>query len=263
MVNSLSDLVEPSGFATVLFLLGVACTVTRRTRRHSLALAATSGLVLLVFSNGLVATLLMSPLEYEYPALHDPTRHPEVRTIVVLTGWAADDDVLPLSAKMNSASAFRVLEAANLYAARPDCRVLVSGSVTTARIMHQQLQRLGVPDQALLIESESKNTAASAARVRELLGDAPVFLVSSAGHMRRAMWAFQQQGVRPIAAPTNHMLPRSPWSASWTTSATHLQASNLAAHEYVGLAWYRLRSSSSLFASDSGATVAAGVRGER
>jgi uncharacterized SAM-binding protein YcdF (DUF218 family) len=253
MVNSLSNLVEPSGFATALFLLGVACTVTRRTRRYSLALAAASGLVLLVFSNGLVATLLMSPLEYEYPALHDPTRHPEARTIVVLTGWAADDDVFPLSAKMNSASAFRVLEAANLHAARPDCRVLVSGSDVAARIMHQQLQRLGVPDQALLIDSESANTAASAARARELLGDAPVFLVSSAGHMRRAIWTFQQQGVRVIAAPTDHLLPRSPWNASWTTSALHLQASDLAAHEYVGLAWYRLRSLSSLFASDHGA----------
>ena len=253
MVNSLSNLVEPSGLATALFLLGVACTVTRRTRRYSLALAAASGLVLLVFGNGLVATLLMSPLEYEYPALHDPTRHPEVRTIVVLTGWAADDGVFPLSAKMNATSAFRVLEAANLYAARPDCRVLVSGSDIAARIMHQQLQRLGVPDQALLIDSESGNTAASAARVRELLGDAPVFLVSSAGHMRRAMWTFQQRGVRPIAAPTDHLLPRSPWNASWTTSAPHLLASDLAAHEYAGLAWYRLRRLSSLFASEPAA----------
>lgn len=244
MINSISDLVEPSGIATALFLIGVACAVTRRTRRYSVPLAAASGLVLLVFSNGLIATLLMSPLEYEYPALHDPRNHPEVRTIVVLTGWATDDDVFPLSAKLNSASAFRVLEAANLYAARPDCRVLVSGSVTAARIMRKQLQQLGIPEVALLLDSESMNTAASAARARELLGDAPVFLVSSAGHMRRAVWTFQQQGVRPIPAPTDHRLPRSPWSASWTTSATHLQASNLAMHEYAGLAWYRLRESS-------------------
>jgi uncharacterized SAM-binding protein YcdF (DUF218 family) len=252
MVNSLSDLVEPSGFATALFLLGVACAVSRRTRRHSLALAAASGLVLLIFSNGLVATLLMSPLEHAYPALHDPTRHPEVRTIVVLTGWAADDDIFPLSSKMNSASAFRVLEAANLYAARPDCRVLISGSVVAARIMHQQLLRLGVPDRVLLIDIEPNSTAESAARTHELLGDAPVFLVSSAGHLRRAMWAFQQHGIRPVAAPTDYLLPRSPWKASWTTSAFHLQASDLAAHEYVGLAWYRLREPFSSFASAPG-----------
>jgi len=246
MVTVLSHLVEPSGFATMLFLLGVACTITRRTRRYSLALAAASGLVLLVFSNGLVAMLLMSSLEDDYPALHDPTRHPEVRSIVVLTGWAADDDFFPLSSRMNSSSAFRVLEAANLYAARPDCRVLVSGSVTAARIMRQQLQRLGIPDHALLIDDESRNTAASAARVRELLGDTPVFLVSSAGHMRRAMWTFQQQGILPIAAPTDHLVPRSTRRASWTTSAAHLQASDLAAHEYAGLAWYRLRNMSPL-----------------
>jgi uncharacterized SAM-binding protein YcdF (DUF218 family) len=253
MISELSNLVEPSGFATLLFLLGMGFAIIRRTRRYSLPLAAASALVLLVFSNGLVATLLMSPLEYEYPALQDAARYRDVRTIVVLTGWAADDDNFPLSSKMNAASAFRVLEAANLHAARPDCRVLVSGSATAARIMRQQLLRLGIPDEAITIDIVPNGTAASAAGTRELLGDAPVFLVSSAGHMRRAMWAFLQHGIRPIAAPTDYLLPLSPWRASWTTSALHLQASDLAAHEYAGLAWYKFRTASSPFIMD-GAT---------
>ena len=77
----------------------------------------------------------------------------------------------------------------------------------------------------------------------ELLGPAPVFLVTSAGHMRRAAWSFEQQGLLPVAAPTDHLMPRSVRQASWTTSALHLQASDLALHEYLGLAWYRLRES--------------------
>lgn len=241
MIGVVSALVVPSGIATLLFLAGIACAFTRRTRRYSWVLATGAAIVLLFFSNGLVATLLTSPLEYEYPALHHPEQYPEVRTIVVLTGWAADDDVFPLSAKMNSASAFRVLEAANLHALRPDCRVLVSGSATAAGVMGRQLQMLGVPEHDLIIDVMSKTTAESAVHVRNLLGSAPVFLVSSAGHMRRSMWALEQQGLRPVAAPTDYMLPGSMRQASWTTSPLHLQASDLAVHEYLGLAWYRLR----------------------
>ena len=67
-----------------------------------------------------------------------------------------------------------------------------------------------------------------------------MFLVTFAGHMRRAVGVFRKKGVVTIPAPTDYMLPRSAWHASWTTSAVHLQASDLAVHEYLGIAWYRL-----------------------
>jgi uncharacterized SAM-binding protein YcdF (DUF218 family) len=241
VISLLSALAVPSGLATMLFLTGVAFALVPRSRKYSLPLAAAAAFLLLVFGNGVVATLLMSPLEYAYPALQEPQRHPDVHTIVVLTGWAADDDDFPLSAKMNAASAFRVLEAANLHAARPDCRVLVTGSDTAARVMARQLRALGVPDEDLVVDVMSNDTAESARQARRLLGPAPVFLVTSAGHMRRAAWSFEQQGLLPVAAPTDHLMPRSIRQASWTTSALHLQASDLALHEYLGLAWYRLR----------------------
>jgi uncharacterized SAM-binding protein YcdF (DUF218 family) len=241
VINHLSALIVPSGLATALFVLAAAAAVTRTTRRFSAPLATMAALVLLLFSNGLVATLLISPLEYEFPAVSDPSRFPEVRTIVVLTGYAADDAAFPLSAKMNAASAFRVLEAANILSQRPDCRIIVSGHPVAARVMGQQLRQLGVPDAALMIDNMSNSTAASAATVHELLGSVPVFLVTSAGHLRRAVWAFRRSGLEPVAAPTDYQLPRSVWQSSWTTSAAHLQASDLAIHEYVALAWYRAR----------------------
>jgi len=67
-----------------------------------------------------------------------------------------------------------------------------------------------------------------------------VFLVTSAGHMRRAVGVFSKKGVVPIPAPTDYMLPRKARHASWTTNAVHLQASDIAVHEYLGIAWYRL-----------------------
>jgi uncharacterized SAM-binding protein YcdF (DUF218 family) len=58
--------------------------------------------------------------------------------------------------------------------------------------------------------------------------------------MRRAAGALTKRGVIPIPAPTDYRLPREPRNVSWTTSAAHLQASDLAVHEYIGIVWYRL-----------------------
>ena len=240
MIALLEYALLPSGFVTLLFLAGLAAVLPSRTRHLALPLMGTSATLFMIFSNGLVATWLISPLEYEYPALKDPGQYPAVRTIVVLTGYAADGECLPLSGAMNASSAFRVLEAANLKAGCQDCRVVVSGSPVAASVMGRQLRMLGTPEQLLTIDKSSKNTAASAERVKSLTVDRHVFLVTSAGHMRRAIGVFRKNVLMPVAAPTDYQLSKRVGNASWVTSPAHLQASDLAVHEYIGVAWYRL-----------------------
>ncbi len=240
MIGGLQEIFLPSGFATLLFLAGLATAVIGRTRRLGCRLLAAAAAVLVIFSNGLVATLLMIPLEYAYPALLDPRQHPDTKDIVVLTAYAAGDASMPESAHMNASSAFRILEAANLSSLRPDCRVVVTGSAEAARIMGHQLRSLGLPVERLSIDDTSNSTAASAATLKSMLGGRPVFLVTSAGHMRRAIGVFRKNGLSPIPAPTDYQLPGNALYASWTTSPVHLEASDLAVHEYLALAWYSL-----------------------
>lgn len=240
MIEHLQAILLPSGFVAVLALVGIAALAFRRTRRLACVPLAAAGALLLLFSNGLIATSLMSPLEYAYPAMQDPQRHPEARAIVVLTAYAADDANMPLSSRLSYSSALRVLEAANLFARRPDCQVIVSGDATAARIMGEQLRGLGVPEDHLLIDAVAGDTAASATNLRAALAGRPVFLVTSAGHMKRAVGVFRKQGVVPIPAPTDFQLPRSVRHAEWDYSPFHLQASDLAVNEYLALAWYRL-----------------------
>jgi len=240
MINLLQYALVPSGFASLLFLVGLAAALAGRSRRFALPLMAASAILFVTFSNGLVATLLISPLEYEYPALKDPGRYPDVHTIVALTAYASDDESLSLSAAMNASSALRVLEAANLTVGCSKCQVVVSGSPVAASVMGRQLRLLGVPEHLLKIDASSGNTAASAEHLRLLTADRHIFLVTSAGHMRRAVGVFRKNGLIPVPAPTDYQLPKSVRHASWVTSATHLQASDLAVHEYIGMAWYRL-----------------------
>lgn len=237
---ALREIVLPSGAVALLFLLGALALAFARTRAKAWLPLAGAGLLYLVFSNGLTATLLMSPLEYAYPALHEPEKYPEARIIVVLTGYAAEDADMPFSSLLNSSSAFRVMEAANLYARRPDCRIIVSGSQPAATIMAEQLRQSGVPPGKLTVDGRSPDTSDSAAAIVKLAGSEPVFLVTSAGHMRRAVGVFRGQGSRPIAAPTDYQLPRRVRAASWTPSALHLRVSDYAIHEYLALAWYEL-----------------------
>jgi len=240
MLGHLPAAVVPSGFATVLFLAGSVALLFRRTRSLALPLMAGAATVLLAFGNGLVASLLASPLEYSYPALRDPHQYPDAKVIAVLTAYAADDVEMSLSGRLNASAAFRVLEAANLWTARPDCLVVVSGSATAADIMARQLRSLGIPDRALVVDGDSDSTAESAVYLGGIAGGRSAFLVTSAGHMRRAVGVFRKNGITPIPAPTDYQLPRLARHASWTTSASHLQASDLAVHEYLALVWYRM-----------------------
>ncbi len=240
MSDLLRILVAPSDIGAALFLLGMFALAMPSIRRFSRPLLIASGAVLTVFSFGPVATLLLSPLEYEHPAMTDPERYESVKTIVLLTAYASADPSMPLSSRMNSSSAFRVLEAASLANRRPDCRIVISGNSTAAEAMGSQLEAMGIAPERIVLETASRNTAASAENLGSVVGAHPVFLVTSAGHMRRSLAVFVKNGIQAIPVPADHQLPSDVAHAEWSLSPFNLNASDLAVHEYAGLLWYRM-----------------------
>lgn len=234
-------LTTPSGIAYLLFIAGALAVFFPRTRVTSWWLLAGSGLITTVFSSGMIAGALMSPLEYEYPRLRDAAQYPEVHHIVVLTGWAGEDDDMPLTGRYSASSAYRVLMALELHSERPDCDVIISGDEPTARLMGEGMVKLGLPREKLRLESQSLTTAESAARLKPMLGDQPFFLVTSAGHMPRTLAVLAKQELKAIPAPTDHQLPKHWRNAEWNPSPLSLTVSDRATHEYIGLLWYRLR----------------------
>jgi uncharacterized SAM-binding protein YcdF (DUF218 family) len=240
-VRALATLALPSGVALMLFALGLLAYLFARTRRYSWWMLAASGAVTVIFSSGMTAAALMSPLEYEYPAVHDAAKYPRATHIVVLTGWAADDPAMPLTGRLGTSAAYRVLMTLELYRDRPDCDVIVSGDPTTARIMGEALVKLGVPANKLRLEDASFTTAESAAKLRPLLGRDEFFLVTSAGHLPRSLAALARKGLTAIPVPTDHQLPRDWRRAQARPSPSTLTIADLAVHEYLGRWWYRMR----------------------
>ena len=93
---------------------------------------------------------------------------------------------------------------------------------------------LGVPEAQIRGDRHAAHTADSADSVQALLGESS-FLVTSAGPTPRSMGVVVKQGLTPIAAPTEHHVPKYLTQANWSPSSMNLYITDLAMHEYGGL----------------------------
>jgi len=230
----------PSGLCAVLMLAGLAAITWRRTRPLGTGLLAVAAVLVLLFSSGAVSTSLMVPLERGFQPVTDVRQHPHARVIVVLTGWATDDTRQLPSARLNPSSAYRVLAAMELWRQRPESPVIVSGAARTVRVMAATLRSLGLPEDKLVLDENAWNTSDSATNLKGRLGQEEFFLVTSAGHMPRALGAFEKQGLAAIAVPTDFHGPPNAGAARWFPQASSLADSDMAIHEYVAQFWYRI-----------------------
>jgi uncharacterized SAM-binding protein YcdF (DUF218 family) len=80
------------------------------------------------------------------------------------------------------------------------------------------LKEFNLPDSAILIEQQSRNTFENAAFSKELLEKEhlkpPYLLVTSAWHMRRALYIFKKSAMDVIPYPAGHIAGNSKFSAT-------------------------------------------------
>lgn len=198
-----------------LFLLGsIALSrapVSSGRLRWIRGLVLASLLIVLVFSNKVVANLLVANLEATYPAYTAPPSQP-FDAIVVLGAGAAPQGTLRPSDELSSISMVRTLCGVDLFRQGFAPRLLFAGGDASifgygpeeSMVMKQLALRLGVPEQAVLIENHSRNTYENAVGTRKILGDASVLLVTSAVHIPRATGLFRRQGMRVTPYPCGY-----------------------------------------------------------
>ena len=231
-------LIQPSGLAMFLMFVALIMAMIKPLLRYSLIVFSLSALLVLACSTGTVASLLLSPLEYQYPVMEHPESHPQVNIIVVLTGGAHDDPGMALSSRVNTASAYRLLEAQHLYALC-DCAIYLSGGDVAVKVMADILLSTGIDENKIIKDSNAVHTYNSAENLALILKDRAFYLITSAGHMPRAMGVMKKHGLTPIAVPTEFQLPQDFTKASVSLSPLHLFWSDLAVHEYVAIVWYK------------------------
>lgn len=230
-------LVLPSSGVTIGMFVCFTLVCFHQARRWGVTAGACALAIYAVFGSGPVSFFLLGSLEYRIPpaTISEST---EVYPIAVLTGYAEQDPDHPLSSQVNSSSAFRLLEALKLFHSSPGSTVIISGTGDVARIMREVLVSSGIPAEQVRVDVDSASTFESAKHMAFLLGDRPFLLVTSAGHMPRAMGVFRKAGMAPLPMPTHYLTKRNPLATQYFPTPVHMELSDLAVSEYAALAWY-------------------------
>jgi uncharacterized SAM-binding protein YcdF (DUF218 family) len=182
-----------------------------RRQRIVRVLAWLSLVLLLASSSPITATVLTGTLEAWYPPF-DTMGTASFDAIVVLGGGASGKGSLRPVDELGDLSARRTNCGVDLYLQGFAPKLVFSGGDGSvfgkgpkeAVEMKRWAMRLGVPEAAITIEDQSRNTFENAVHTQRILGNATVLLVSSADHMLRAMALFKKVGMNPTSAPCGY-----------------------------------------------------------
>jgi uncharacterized SAM-binding protein YcdF (DUF218 family) len=247
-------LLLPSTFLTVCCILGAALlAVGHRTRLVRRVGVRILGIGVIGFAAVFLLPVdywLLRPLEDRFP----PVTLTHIDGVVVLGGAVSETVSADRGTPSLNRDADRLVAFAALARAWPDARMVFAGGpsvasghgrLTEAEASRQILEQLGVPSGRVLYDDKSETTWGNALNALVLARPKPGetwVLVTSASHMPRAMGAFQAAGWPKMQA----------WPVAWRTTkagrrrqpqpmGTKLAAIDLAAHEWAGLADYRLK----------------------
>ncbi len=254
----LPQFVLPVGLTAILLFLTLF--LIKKKPKTAFWLVLISLLVVSTAGNAYFSAFLTRSLEWRYMP---PTGEVKADAIVLLGGGTEAPDTPRQMVEINSAGD-RVLYAAQLYKAGAAPLIILSGgnmsysqarSTTPAQEMQAMLVGLGVPQEALVLQSQSQNTAEDAYFTSAILAEKQirtVILVTSAAHMERALMMFASPEISIIPAPTDYNVTQRSWENlmrwDWKTILTHVMPdggniarTNLILHEYLGIFFYRVK----------------------
>ncbi|MBT8146044.1 MAG: YdcF family protein [Gammaproteobacteria bacterium] len=192
---------------------------------------------------------MIKPLEQRFPA--DPVLATKPDGIVLLGGSFSlrlSDNRQQTHLTAHGERLLAFLELARRY---PEARLVFTGGsgnptyqqAREADIAGELFLSLGLNEERLEFERESRNTFENARNTSAMIGPQPGenwLLVTSAFHMPRSMGSFCQQGWKLLPYPTDFQtLEGEPLRIS-LGFISHLNGLNLALREWIGLLAYRL-----------------------
>ena len=226
--------VKPSQWILLGALLTLVCWRRPFGRRIGVA---TAGLVVLF---GLVPTgaWLMRPLETRFA---EPNVTGDVTGVIVLAGserlTISEAHSMPHFSSMGT----RLTTFLLLAARHPQARLVYTGGPREARVARALIVGAGVATDRISFEVESRNTCDSA-RLTQALVEPQAgerwLLVTSAFHMPRSIACFSAVGWTVVPYPTDFRRGPNPWHLEMIDNLADV---DLAAHEWLGLVYYRLR----------------------
>ncbi len=219
----LGQFLYPLNAWMAISFVGIILCLWKPKRIAGTALMLAGTVWLLVASLPATGFLLLRSLEARAgtePDLREPAFH-GIRYVVVLGNVAEGVRV------------WRQLRGSTL--------VISSGSYS--RVMVARARAMGVPAEAMIVESEGRDTQEQAVKLKAILKRERFILSTWALHMQRTLLTFRRQGLDPVPAPTDflsHIKPSARW---FWPSASGMALTRLALHELAGTLWLLLQSS--------------------
>lgn len=254
LYSILLKLLYPTSLCVLLLVAAAVFRKRQKVRRICFCLAIA---VLLVCGNGWVVKYSTRHLESQYPPLSSGSS--VAADCILVLGGGTSDRIPPRTTVEVGEAGDRVLYAAHLFKAGRAQRILCTSGIATGGIgprpasdaMAELLQDLGVPESAIIRETASSNTHEHGRNLLPILkqkGFKRILLVTSASHMPRSMGVFKKScpGIEFIPAPTDFRIVELdlPWYRELVnlipTPGNLVQFSETM-HEYLGMAYYRLR----------------------
>lgn len=197
------------------------------------------------------AAWIARPLQLRFP---QPVLPERLAGIILLTGAELTDDSEAFGLPQLGRHGDRYVATLRLAARYPEARVVVSGSRIGAggrTVLGSQtgvartiLLDVGLDPARIVIEQDSTDTCENAANARALVRPAPGehwVVVTSAMHMPRTIACFRAAGWPDvIPQPDDYEALPSFANVGQVRIVSRLTLLDLAAHEWLGLAWYRL-----------------------
>ncbi len=240
---------QPYALAFLIPWLILGVLWYRRRERRWVLIPLTLGLGIITTINIPVASIaLLATLERSY--VEEIPTNLQADAIVVLGGFAR---YVPgyEHGVMTTDTLHRCIHAVEIYRRSGITPIVVTGGdagPTKTRpvsgVMADYLQHYGISSEDLILETRSQNTFENARECKALLDPLRkhrILLVTSATHMNRSVETFRNHGFEVIAAPC-HFLSRDHLDfEDFLPQPRAPREFMMAAHEWVGLLWYRLR----------------------
>ncbi len=249
-------LIYPVGMTAILLIVGLSL---RKKRILAFAFILTALIVLWIGGNKWVAMSLARSLEHQYL----PSTESFKVDVIVLLGGGTEPAEYPRQGVELNGAGDRVLTAWRLYNYGLADHLLLSGgdiSFLDASVgspagdMRELLLELGVPDDAMWLETTSQNTFENAENSKKILAEKGInriILVTSALHMPRSVKIFEAQGLEVIPAPTDYIVTNAGWDSLWHgdllstiinifPTASNLSLTTNVLKEYIGMGYYAL-----------------------
>ena len=249
LVKLISALILPPGNSIVLMVVGTFI-ISRYYRLGRITILTGFGLLLL--SAIPVVPMQMAKIIETIPPLSaSELANPSAEAIVILSGGHHSNNQEYGGGNVNSTTLERVRYGAQLFHATR-LPILVSGGMVyeNEKLSEAELMRRSLHGSFRIpvkwVEDQSRNTwenALNSASMLHKAGIQRVLLVTHASHMKRAVHAFESNGLIAIPAPTMFTSADAdrPFYLQLIPNAHSILLSRQLSLELIGLIWYQLR----------------------